>query len=126
MQVNNQWDSLDDPPDVPLITGSIKTKSSRRESLSEAMSGTAIAFAKVITNQKSEEPTPTKKCPGQPLPTGVSPASKAKLSREYIIQLKELQELRECGVLSQEEFQEQKKFALDSIRSMNRSRVDDM
>ena len=57
--------------------------------------------------------------PQSPLPSGVSPASKAKLSSAYISQLRELQELRESGVLSEEEFQEQKMFALNNTRGDN-------
>ena len=50
---------------------------------------------------------------------GVSPSSKATLTSNYISQLKSLQELREIGVLSDEEFAEQKRFALDNIRKLN-------
>lgn len=117
MIVNNQWKSYDDPPDVPLITGGAR-KCPRRESFSEAITGAAVAFAKAIsppTNQQSTSQTP----PKIPIQSGVSPMSKARLSSEYITQLKSLQELHECGVLSDEEFLEQKSFALDNIRSMN-------
>lgn len=118
MFVNNQWDSLDEPPNIPLITGSAK-KIPRRENLSEAISGAAVAFAKVLTDQNkgSQGEIPANK---QQLSTGISPASKAKLSREYISQLKELQDLRQCGVLDEDEFQEQKMFALNNLRSMNK------
>ena len=57
-----------------------------------------------------------------PPQSGVSLMSKARLSSEYITQLKSLQELRDNGVLSNEEFQEQKAFALNNIRSMNTSK----
>ena len=50
--------------------------------------------------------------------TGVSPSSKARLSGQYIKQLKSLQELRESGVLSEEEFKEQKTFALRNIHGV--------
>ncbi len=50
--------------------------------------------------------------------------SKARVSSEYITQLKSLQQLRDCGVLSDDvlsddEFMEQKSIALDNIRSIN-------
>ena len=117
MIVNKQCTSYDDPPDVPLITGGAK-KIPRRESLSEAMTGAALAFAKAFSSpsKQSSNQVASKSVPVQ---SGVSPASKARLSSEYITQLKSLQELREIGVLSNEEFQEQKLFALNNIRSMN-------
>jgi hypothetical protein len=119
MYVNIQWTSLDKEPDihVPLLRGGLK-KVPKEESISEAIAGAAIAFAKTLSvpsTPSSSIPTPSK-----PLPDGVSPASKAKLSSAYISQLRELQELRENGVLSEEEFQEQKRFALNNIRGMNK------
>ena len=119
MHVNNQWDSLDEPPNIPLISGGIKI--SRKETLSETLSGAAVALVKALTNQNSSNQSESNgKSTPQPLPSiGVSPASKARLSREYITQLKELQDLRECGVLNEDEFQEQKKFALNNLRKMN-------
>ena len=121
MYVNKQWKSLDEEPDIPLLRGGLK-KVPRKESISDAITGAAIAFAKALTPQNTPTPTPTKQSSGthSPLPTGVSPASKAKLSSTYISQLRELQELRESGVLSEEEFQEQKMFALNNIRGMNK------
>lgn len=118
MNVNKQYHSLVEPPDIPLITNGVK-KVSRKETFSEAIHGAAVAFANTLKDKNDQDKN------DQPdrvsaFPSGVSPASKARLSREYILQLKELQSLRECGVLSEEEFQEQKKFALDSLRGMNK------
>ena len=42
MHVNNQWDRLDEPPNIPLISGGIKI--SRKETLSETLSGAAVAL----------------------------------------------------------------------------------
>ena len=46
--------------------------------------------------------------------------SASKLSSEYLSQLSSLQELLEKGVLSEEEFQEQKRFALSNLRGLNK------
>ena len=46
MYVNNQWTSLDEEPDIPLLRGGLK-KVSKKESISEAITGAAIAFADV-------------------------------------------------------------------------------
>ena len=116
MIVNKQWKSYDDPPDVPLITGGAR-KFPRRETFSEAMTGAALAFAKAISPQTNQQSTA--QAAKTPVQSGVSPMSKARLSSEYITQLESLQELRDCGVLSDEEFLEQKSFALNNIRSIN-------
>lgn len=119
MIVNKQWKSYDDPPDVPLITGGAK-KIPRRESLSEVITGAALALTKAFTTPSKQSSEHVQVALNPPTETGVSPASKARLSSEYITQLKSLQELREVGVLTDEEFQEQKLFALNNIRSMNK------
>ena len=116
MFVNKQWTSLDEEPDIPLFRGGIKTPR-KKETLTDAI----LTFAKAITSQPQSTPsTQARNSPSVPVSTGVSPASKAKLSSTYITQLRELQQLRESGVLSEDEFLEQKKFALDSIRKMNK------
>ena len=101
MYVNNQWTSLDEEPDIPLLRGGLK-KVPKKESISEAITGAAIAFAKTLNAPST--PSSSAHTPCQPLLNGVSPASKAKLSSAYISQLRQLQELRENGVLDEEEF----------------------
>ena len=73
MYVNNQWSSLDNEPDIPLLRGGLKT-AHKKETLSEVIAGAATAFAKALTPQRM---SPPKK---QSVQTSVSPASKAKLS----------------------------------------------
>ena len=90
----------------------------KKEVFSEAITGAVIAFAKTLSMQNT--PSSSTQTPCQPLPSGVSHASKAKLSNAYISQLCELQELHKNGVLSEKEFQEQKMFALNNIRGMNK------
>ena len=116
MYVNKQCRSLEEEPDIPLFRGGLKTPR-KKETLTDAI----LTFAKAITPQPLSTPAPcSTQAVNSPVSTGVSPASKAKLSSSYITQLRELQQLREGGVLSEEEFQEQKKFALDSILKMNK------
>ena len=123
MYVNNQWKSLDEPLNIPLITGGAINKHPRKESLSDAISGAGIAFTKVLTEHKSNIQPPT----GSNYATsstsafsGVSPSSKARLSNQYISQLKALQDLREIDGIGEEEFQELKKYTIESLRGMNK------
>ena len=115
MIVNKQHSSYDDPSDIPIITGGAR-KVQRRESLSDVVTGAALALAKALNSPAKPHSNPTEQKNPQ---SGVSPLSKARLSSEYITQLKSLQELRESGVLTEEEFIEQKSFAINSIRSIN-------
>lgn len=119
MHVNNQWDSLDEPPDIPIITGGTGRRTPKKESFADAISGAAVAFANILTKQNSSATQPTTSTAAKTLAI-LSPNSKARLSSQYITQLKELQLLRESGVLCEEEFQEQKRFALENLRFMNK------
>ena len=122
MIVNKQYDDMEVPPNIPIITGGIK-RPARRESLSEALSSAATALTKALAGQTTNLKTPPR--PKTPIPTpndspsGMSPATKAKITTQYISQLKSLQELREMGVLDDNEFEEQKTFALRNLRKLN-------
>ena len=119
MMVNKQHDDMDHPPNIPLITGGVK-KHARKESLTDAISGAATAFVKALASHRASPQKPPQHCVAA-TNTGVSPSSKAQLSGQYIEQFKSLQELRESGVLSEEEFEEQKTFAaLQNIRRLNK------
>ena len=114
MMVNKQHDDIDDPPNTPHITGGV-IKHARKETLTDAISGAATAFVKPLAFHRTSPQKPPQPCVAT-TNTGVSPSSKARLSGQYIEQLKSLQELRESGVLSEEEFEEQKTFALQNTR----------
>ena len=122
MIVNNQHDNMDEPPNIPIITGGVK-RPPRKEPLSDALTSVATALTKALAPNTHSQNSPPRspKCNS----AGISPFSKAKISTQYISKLKSLQDLRECGVLSEGEFEEQKRFALNNIRSINRSTDDD-
>ena len=118
--VNGLHLDTDKPPDIPIITGE-PTKKRRKldpkqdESFTDVPKTAVTIFAeKFAPNQPAASPTST----SEPR-AGISPASKAKLSSQYLSQLNVLQELRDKGVLS-DEFGEQKRFALNNLRSLNK------
>ena len=118
MMINKQHDEMDHPPNIPLITGGVN-KHARKESLTDAISGAATAFVKALASHRASLQKPPQPCAAtNAINTGVSLSSKARLSGQYIEQLKSLQE---SGVLSEEEFEEQKTFALQNIRGLNKS-----
>ncbi len=124
MIANHQHDDMEKPPNIPIITGGVQVKRpARKEILTDALSSIATALTKALT-PKSQTSPPTTPKSGSKAP-GVSPVSKAKISSQYISQLKSIQDLRECGVLSETEFEEQKRYALNSIRSLHSRVADD-
>ena len=89
----------------------------RKKSLTDALSGAATAFVKALASHRTSPQKPLLPCAAATnvintdvINTDVSPCSKARLSGQYIEQLKSLQKLRESGVLSEEEFEEQKRL----------------
>lgn len=120
MHVNGFHDSLDVPPPVPAITGQSAKKKKKEEStqpLASAFAGAATAITKVLLNNRPITP-PT--CTSTSIkPVGVSPASKAKLSGQYLQQIHTLQELRENAAITEEEFQEQKVLLLNNLKGLH-------
>ena len=109
MKVNGQHDDLDTPPQIPLFTSVVKTSSKQGDSLKEALTSAATAVVRMI---RGTQATPT---PGT---TTLSPSKRAQVSGQYLEHLEKLKKLYESGVLSLEEFNEQKGFALNNIRQL--------
>ncbi len=98
MHANGLHDNLDSPPNVPAITGE-PTKRKRDEVL-------------IGSQRPSTPPSSVRQS------TGISPASKANLSGQYLQQLRTLQQLRENEALTEEEFQE-KKLLLQNLTGLS-------
>ena len=86
MYVSGSHTDLDHPPQVPAITGRVCRQKESNTSLAEALAGAATAVTKILV-PKSPCKLPHRK------PDGISPASKANLSGQYLQQLRTLQQL---------------------------------
>lgn len=107
-------DKMDEPPDVPAFHGTGSTpKKCRKDSLSDALSGAAIAFAKVLHPDKS-----TTEQAKTPVPSCLSPGKAIELRMKNFEQLRYLQQLSEDGILSPVEYMEQKQTILTSLRKL--------
>jgi len=109
---------IDNPPNVPAITGRPVTKRKEKEkdnSFADALTGAATAITKLLVG--NQPTTPNKSQTSKPI--GISPASKANLSGQYLQHLSSLQQLQESNVLTEEEFQEQKRMLLSNLRGLN-------
>ena len=106
-------DDYDAPPNIPLITGSPNPTKGKKESIStmsDAFTGAANAIASALKHTRTPE-TPTSS-------STVSPMKTAQLRRSCLEDLKRIKELFEDHVLSEEEFAEQKKNILSSLKSL--------
>ena len=119
MMARGHHQSLDDPPNIPLITGAGGVKKPpKKDELSEVI----ITAAKAASQYFSLPSDRSHSSDTETIPhvaAGISPSSKAKISGMYLSHLKSLQELRASGVLTDEEFAEQKRYALKNIRGLN-------
>ena len=108
MVVTKTHDDLNEPPKVPMFTG-VVPKHSRKDTLSDAFASAATAIAKALS------PSPLGEIPKS---TQFSPSKKIDLRMKNLEQLRQLQQLREDGILSQEEFQSQKKIVIASLDNL--------
>ena len=101
-------DNYDEPPNIPAFSGS---KRAKKETLSDCFSGAAVAVMKALQgNDKEKE--------AAPLSTGTSPGKSINidLRMKNFEQLRYLQSLYSDGILTEEEYMEQKRGILDSLR----------
>ena len=117
MITNDIHDSVDHPPNVPMITGTAISCQKKKESLSEVIAGAAAAFIKAVNPAETvnvEKPTATEK----QLDQALSPNQQADVRMKNFEQLKYLQELLQGGVLTESEFLEQKRNILEALRKL--------
>ena len=111
-------ESYDEPPQIPLLTGKQKGCVLRKENISDALVGAATALAQAIMPPVSSPSKSTSSVPGPA--HQLSPNNKANLRRRYLKDLRSLSQLLNDGVLTPEEFQEQKDTLLSGLRSLSK------
>ena len=120
-------DDYDTAPCIPAFTSTAPKKPRKGESLSEALTGAAVAFAKAVSGSTPEKaaiegvhqesPASTPGTSNIIMP-GVSPGKAVDLRMKNYEQLRCLQQLYEDGILDQKEFIEQKKDILTFLRKL--------
>ena len=116
MTVAKTHDDMDEPPKVPMITEAVQ-KSQPKDSLTDVFVSAATVFAKVFSlSQMSAVATGVPPTPPHPPPP--PPGKKVDLRMKNLEQLRQLQKLLEDGILSQEEFESQKKIVVLSLNNL--------
>lgn len=115
---------IDNPPSIPAFVSTVPKKQ-QKENLSEALTGAAVAFAKVVSggtqarstsDKVGDESTPHTS--SNTMMPGVSPGKAVDLRMKTYEQLRYLQQLYEDGILDQKEFAEQKQEILKFLRKL--------
>lgn len=106
--VSGVHESDDHPPNAPMFSGGLQKQP--KESIVDAFTGAATVIAKAIVNPKAlQDVTDTER---------FSPGKKVDIRMKNLEQLRILQKLREDGILSQDEFTEQKRIVLQSLNNL--------
>jgi len=128
MIASGTHDDMDDPPRVPMITGAPIPKKQKQESMTSALVDAATAFAKVLCPSTSNT-SPVNSVAVTPATrstpvsntlsrNGVSPSKLADVRMKNLEQLRCMKKLMDDGVLSHEEFIEQKEIILKVLRDL--------
>ena len=107
---SGQWSDKETPPNLPMITGKAAHKE-KCNNVAKTIATAAVAVVRAL--QSPTQSTPTKQDTIQKTnnpPVGISPGKRVRvqLRSQYLKQLKDIQLLRDDGVLTAEEFQAQK------------------
>ena len=117
-KVNGYHTDLDNPPAAPPFNGFVP-KRAKQESLSEALASAATAFAQAFSgspaNLSQKESVPSTPSGSS---VGMSPLKVADLRMKHLEQLRYLQQLMEDGIISKDEFVEQKGIVLGTLRKI--------
>ena len=117
MILNQQHRDKETPPNIPMIMG--KPEKKAKKDFSESLADCAVAIVKAL-----QPPAPTTPATSAGVhsvstpPNGISPGKKVNLRSQYLSQLKTLQSLRDDGVLTQEEFIEEKAIVLKNLKAL--------
>ena len=115
MIASNLHDDYETPPNVPAFQGNVSKKCRQQSSLSDAVSGAAVAFANALKGGNSV--TTTEKASG----TGTHSISSSKaidLRMKNFEQLRYLQQLFDDNILSENEYSEQKQNILSTLKNL--------
>jgi len=109
---NSQWDKMDDPPPIKMITSG-KTTKKDKDSVADIIAGAAVAVVQALKNPSPSPPRASS------FPQHViSPGKKVNLRQQYLQQLKMIQNLRDDGILTLDEFQNEKDNIIDNLKKL--------
>ena len=97
-------DDYDEPPDTPA---SSKSKRARKETMSGCISNAAVAIVEALQDKGKATVTSSNIVP---VSTGISPIKCIDLHMKNFEQLRYLQSLLDDGILTEAEYNEQKKY----------------
>ena len=115
MIINKQHHDENTPPNIPMIMGKPDNKKpSAKNEFSDCLADCAVAIVKALKEPKTDCPQSRESSADDV----ISPINKVNICSQYLSQLKTLQNLCDDGVLTQEEFQEEKMVVLNNLKAL--------
>ena len=113
---NGRWDNYDSPPPIPLITGEQNGCKSKKDTqtVTDVLAG---VFKKVLQPNPNSPPTSEAKKIDSAV-TQISPMKTATVRRSCLEDLKRLKELLDEHVLTEEEFLQEKRQILSTLKTL--------
>lgn len=93
----HRHESYDEPPQIPLITGSATASKPKRESIGEALTGAAVALAKAFETPTTSSNSPVRATQASDAMKKISPLKVTVIRHSCLEDLKKLKELFEDG-----------------------------
>lgn len=131
MLVTGVHSSRENPPQVPMITGSTPRRKPQNKEFQESIVSTAAAVVKAITQNSPNSSTiqspqiqqtinehPAPQTSGHSRELGVSPGKASEIRGKSFSQLATLKQLYEDSVLTLNEFEEQKGIILSGLKKL--------
>lgn len=109
--------SKDVPPQVPIIVGSTPKKS-KSNAFEETIMNTATAMMKAVNKSQDTQSTQIQNIDCPLIASGVSPSKVVDIRGKSLGQLGTLKQLFVDGILSQEEYDEQKDIILSGLKKL--------
>ena len=111
---NGRWDNYDSPPPIPLITGD---KNGRGKSKKESRTATDVIAGVLVKALQPHSTSPGTKISESSV-AKISPMKTATIRQSCLEDLKRLKDLLEDGVLTKDEFMEEKRQILDTLKGL--------
>ncbi len=115
---SGQHDDYDNPPAIPLITGSPAPAKAKKESVTDALTGAATAFVTLLQSKDSHSSAETPLLRKVGMHNYISPMKSTQIRRSCLEDLKKMKELLKDGVLTEEEFAAEKQGILATVKSL--------
>ena len=114
MIVNGLHSSKESPPQVPMITGIVPTRASRK-SIEDTVASTVSAVVKAIASPQQSQHNSIEPQLGM----GISPTKAVDIRGKCFSQLASLKKLFEESIITEDEMQEQKSSILKTLRKFS-------